>query len=121
MDRRTLGSAGEAAAHRLLRRHGYRILEQNFRCPLGEIDLIAEDAGVVVFIEVKSRGATEFGTPFDAVSPYKQRRLIRLATWYLARRRWLARPCRFDAVSVMVDPHGRIERVELLRDAFVSD
>ncbi|MGH2349059.1 MAG: YraN family protein [bacterium] len=121
MDRRTLGSAGEDAAHRLLRRHGYRIIEQNFRCPIGEIDLIAEEAGAVVFIEVKARAAHEFGAPFEAISPPKQRRLARLATWYLARRRWLDRPCRFDAVAVMVDLDGRVESIELLRDAFVPD
>lgn len=116
-----LGSEGEAGALRLLQRHDYRIVERNFRCPLGEIDLIAEEAGTVVFVEVKARAATDFGTPFEAISPHKQRRLARLATWYLARRRWLDRPCRFDAVSVMVEPDGRVAKVELLRDAFVPD
>lgn len=121
VDRRRLGGEGEAAAQGLLRRRGYRIIERNFRCPIGEIDLIAEHAGVVVFIEVKSRTATKFGAPFEAISPHKQWKLTRLATWYLTRRRWLDRPCRFDAVSVMADPSGRIERVELLRDAFIPD
>ncbi len=119
MDRRLLGTAGEAAALRLLRRRGYRIVERNFRCRLGEIDLIAEDRVTIVFVEVKARVATEFGAPFEAISPRKQRRLAQLATWYLARRRWLDRPCRFDAVSVMVGADGGVEGIELLRDAFV--
>lgn len=119
MDRRFLGSEGEGAAERVLRRHGYRILERNFRCPIGEIDLIAEQRGVIVFIEVKSRTAVAFGAPFEAISPHKQWKLTRLATWYLARRRWLERPCRFDAVSVMLAADGQIDRVEVLRDAFV--
>lgn len=121
VDHRTLGIEGEAAALRLLRRRGYRVLEQNFRCAIGEIDLIAEQAGTVVFIEVKARAQRQFGAPFDAISPHKQRRLARLATWYLVRRRWLDRPCRFDAVSVMVDLDGRVESIEVLRDAFVPD
>ncbi|HEY3247391.1 MAG TPA: YraN family protein [bacterium] len=121
MDRRVLGAAGEAAAVRLVQGRRYRILERNFRCRLGEIDLIAEDRGTIVFIEVKARAAAECGAPFEAISPHKQRRLARLATWYLARRRWLGRPCRFDAVAVMVDLDGRIERIELLRDAFTPD
>ncbi|MGH2348068.1 MAG: YraN family protein [bacterium] len=78
MDRRALGIDGETAALRLLRRRGYRVLEQNFRCAIGEIDLIAEEAGAVVFIEVKASAATEFGAPFEAISPPKQRRLTRL-------------------------------------------
>jgi putative endonuclease len=121
VDRRALGIEGEAAALRLLRRRGYRVLDQNVRCALGEIDLIAEQAGTVVFIEVKARTRTQFGAPFDAISAHKQRRLARLATWYLARRRWLDRPCRFDAVAVMVDADGRVHAIELLRDAFVPD
>jgi putative endonuclease len=121
MDRQALGKDGEDRAVVLLRKRGYRIVEQNFRCAIGEIDLIAEQAGTVVFIEVKARAATEFGAPFEAISPHKQRRLARLATWYLARRRWLDRPCRFDAVAVMVDAGGCVESIELLRDAFVPD
>lgn len=110
---------GEAAAVRLLVRFGYRIRHRNFRCPLGELDLVAEERGVLVFIEVKTRTTAEFGVPLEAVSPHKQRRLVRLATYFLAGRRMLERPCRFDAVSVVISPDGRIESVELIKDAFI--
>ena len=104
---------------RVLVRSGYKIRHRNFRCPLGELDLVAEDRGVLVFIEVKTRTTTEFGVPLEAVSPAKQRRLARLATYYLAGCRMLERPCRFDAVSVVISPTGRVETVELIRNAFV--
>ncbi len=119
MNRKQLGAIGEAAAVRLLVRSGYKIRHRNFRCPLGELDLVAEERGVLVFIEVKTRTTAEFGVPLEAVSPAKQRRLVRLATYYLAGRRLLERPCRFDAVSVVISPSGRVETVELTRDAFV--
>lgn len=119
MTRKELGAIGEAAAVKLLVRSGYKIRHRNFRCPLGELDLVAEHRGVVVFIEVKTRTTAEFGAPFEAVSPLKQRRLVRLATYYLKGRRMLERPCRFDAVSVVVSPSGRLAAVELIKDAFV--
>ncbi len=118
MDRQTLGRIGEEAAARLLCARGYRILARNVRCPLGELDLVAEHGGAIVFVEVKARTSEDYGRPFDAISPLKQRRLSRLATAYLTGRHLLDRPCRFDAVSVSVTPDGRIERIELLPNAF---
>ena len=116
-----MGTIGEDAAVIALRRRGYRMRDRNFRCPLGELDLIAEYRGVIVFVEVKTRTTAEFGVPFEAISPRKQMRLTRLATYYLVRRRLLDRPCRFDAVSVVVGPDGRVQRVEILPDAFVPE
>lgn len=121
MDRIALGAAGEAAAVRLLRRHGYTIMERNFRCPLGELDFVAQHRGTLAFVEVKTRTTADFGEPFDAISPAKQRRLVRLATYYLASRRLLDRPCRFDAVSVVIAPDGRVAGIELLADAFTPE
>lgn len=98
--RRALGAAGEAAAARHLERRGFRILEANVRCRLGELDIVAVERGVVVFVEVKSNRGGRFGAPEDMVTPYKQRRLTRLALWYLQQRGWLGRPARFDVVAV---------------------
>lgn len=106
---------------RLLRRHGYTIRERNFRCPLGELDFVAQHRGTLAFVEVKTRTTADFGEPFDAISPAKQRRLVRLATYYLASRRLLDRPCRFDAVSVVIAPDGRVADIELLADAFTPE
>ena len=104
--RRALGALGEAAAARHLKRRGYRIVEANVRCALGEIDLVALDGGVVVFVEVKSNRGGRFGAPEEMVTPRKQQRLTRLATWYLQRRGWLGRAARFDVVAVDWDAAG---------------
>lgn len=121
MDRKALGAIGEEAAARFLRRRGYRIRDRNFRCRLGELDLVAEHRGTIVFVEVKTRTTAEFGAPFEAISPFKQRRLALLATYYLVRHHLQERPCRFDAISVVVSLDGRVERIELLPDAFVLE
>ena len=98
--RRTLGAAGEVAAAAYLSKRGYRVLEANVRCRLGEIDLVALHGGVIVFVEVKGNRGGRYGPPEEMVTPAKQRRLTRLATWYLQRRGWLGRPARFDVVAV---------------------
>lgn len=115
--RRALGAAGESVAARLLERRGFRIVEANVRCRLGEIDLVAVDAGVIVFVEVKSNRGGRFGAPEEMVTPFKQRRLTRLAAWYLQRRGWLGRPARFDVVAVDWEAAGAA-RVRHFRDAF---
>jgi len=115
--RRALGAAGESAAVRHLERSGYRIVEANVRCRFGEIDLVAIDAGVIVFVEVKGNRGGRFGAPEEMVTPFKQRRLTRLAAWYLQRRCWLGRPARFDVVAVDWDAAGAA-LVRHFRDAF---
>ena len=121
ISRRQLGAIGEDAAVRALRRRGYQIRDRNVRCPMGELDLVAEDDGTLVFLEVKTRSTSDYGSPFEAISPFKQRRLQRLAVYYLATHRLTDRPCRFDAVSVSVDPAGRIRGVEVLVHAFEAE
>ncbi len=121
LTRAELGVIGEEAAVRLLRRRGYRIRGRNVRCPMGELDVVAEDRETIVFVEVKTRSTVEYGDPFESISPLKQRRLQRLAVYYLATRRLADRPCRFDAVAVTVTPDGRVQRLELLVHAFEAD
>jgi putative endonuclease len=105
-NRRTLGAAGEAAAVRHLEKRGFRIVEANVRCRFGEIDIVAIEAGVIVFVEVKGNRGGRYGAPEEMVTPAKQRRLTRLALWYLQRRDWLGRPARFDVVAVDWDSAG---------------
>lgn len=118
-DRRALGAGGEAVAARFLEKRGYRILEANVRCRCGEIDLVALEAGAIVFVEVKGKRGGSYGCPEEMVTPAKQRRLTRLAAWYLQRRDWLGRPARFDVVAVDWDARGRAS-VRLFRDAFAA-
>ena len=115
--RRALGAAGEAAAARHIARCGYRIVDANVRCRFGEIDIVAIDAGVIVFVEVKGNRGRSHGAPEEMVTPAKQRRLTRLAAWYLQRRGWLDRPARFDVVAVDWDAAGE-RSVRLYRNAF---
>ncbi len=92
------GHEAEAAAERYLRRKGYRILDRNVRLSTGELDLVAEAGGRVVFVEVKARRTSAHGGAVHAVDARKQARLASLAGQYLARRRWSNRLCRFDVI-----------------------
>jgi putative endonuclease len=95
----------------------YRIIETNVRCRLGEIDLVVLDGAVIVFVEVKGNRGGRYGAPEEMVTPAKQRRLTRLALWYLQGRDWLGRPARFDVVAVDWDSAGA-KRVRHFPNAF---
>ncbi len=117
---RDLGGMGERAALHAYLQRGYRAVATNWRCPLGEIDLVVARDGVLVFCEVKTRRGSAFGGPFDAVTASKQRRLRALATAFLSgpNGRGLERSgVRFDVASVMPGGPAGL-RVELFEDAF---
>jgi len=111
------GRDGESAAVAFLKKKGYRILEKNFRAKVGEIDIIAEQGGVIVFIEVKARASHEFGHPFMALTPAKQRKIIQTAQTFLARKRISDKPTRFDVVALTLDGPDSW-KIELLENAF---
>lgn len=115
--RRALGAAGEAAAAGYLQRRGFRIVERNVRSRLGEIDIVAQDGEVIVFVEVKGNRDRRCGAPEEMVTPAKQRRLARLASWYLQRQGWLGRAARFDVVAVDWDSSG-VKGLRHFPDAF---
>jgi putative endonuclease len=116
--RQAVGKAGEEAAVQYLRQHGYRILERNYRCRFGEIDLIARDGSVLAFIEVKTRRSHMYGPAAAAVTWRKQRHLIKASQTYLVHQKKAHDLCRFDVVTVDMDaPHPHIE---LIKDAFQS-
>lgn len=110
------GREGEAEAARFLRAQGLTILHSNWRCRLGELDIVAADGPCLVFVEVKTRSGSEFGTAAEAVDVRKQRRLQRLAAAYLNQSGEWERPCRFDVVAVT--PAGSGWQSEWIRDAF---
>ena len=115
--RRLFGQVGESEAERCLRRKGYRILERNVRSLLGEIDLIAEDGPVLVFVEVKARRTDTYGGAVEAVHRHKQERLIRLAAQYLALHHIRNRPCRFDVVLIQ-SMAGGLPQIDHIQNAF---
>jgi putative endonuclease len=107
----------ERAAERALVSAGYRILDRNFRAAAGELDFVAEDGGIVCFVEVKGRSGTRFGSPEDAITGEKRRRIFRAAEAWLSRKKLDRAACRFDVVSILDDSTaGR--RLVILRDAF---
>lgn len=116
---RGLGRAGEDLAAEALRSRGYRILERNYRCPLGEIDCVALHRGTVVFLEVKTRSGPAYGPPHEAVDRRKRRKLTRLAQYFVRERRLEGVPLRFDVVAVVWD--GPAPRVEVFENAFEAD
>ncbi|MBD0316490.1 MAG: YraN family protein [Nitrospiraceae bacterium] len=115
--RHLFGQRSEARAEQLLRDKGYRILDRNLRTTLGELDLVAEDAGVLVFVEVKARATGAFGGALLAVDQRKRAKLVKLASQYLAQRHWMDRICRFDVVVVQGAGPDRLQ-VEHVQNAF---
>lgn len=109
---RALGKQAESIALEFLRRHGLRCLWRNFHTRLGEIDLVMEDAGNVVFVEVRQRATARFGGALESITPVKRGRLIAAARYYLLVHAPNA-ACRFDVVAI--EGQGRIEWI---RDAF---
>lgn len=110
------GLRGERMASRYLRWRGYRVVERNFDCPFGEIDLIVEKKGLVVFCEVKTRSGDGFASPYEAVNRGKMMRLERSAEYWLNRRPRPEEQCRFDVITVLLGK-GR-PRLEHMEDAF---
>lgn len=100
VQRQTLGKWGEDRAVRELERRGYEILARRYRTRHGEIDIVADDRGTIVFVEVKARAGEEHGGAAAAVTAHKQRRLTSMAVDYLTRNRVTDRPCRFDVVAI---------------------
>ena len=115
-NRRSLGDRGEdlAAAH--LKKQGYKILERNYRTPIGEIDLVARHQGALVFIEVKTRRSRRFGSPQEAVHPAKQERLRNLAEYYLQQQGLGEVMVRFDVVGILWQ-EGK-PQIEVIEGAF---
>ncbi|MFQ5543770.1 MAG: YraN family protein [Nitrospiria bacterium] len=113
---RITGLEGEEVAASFLKRRGYRILERNYRTSFGEIDIIATEDDVLVFVEVKARSGTGFGPPEASIDFRKQKKLSRVALAYLSRKKNMTCPCRFDVVAVLKE-NGQC-RVRLIQDAF---
>jgi putative endonuclease len=114
--RQLLGKSGEELACTELQRRGYAILDRRYRTRFGEIDIVARDGEVTVFIEVKARAGRTFGDGAAAVTPWKQRRVAQMAIDYVTRHRLHDRPCRFDVVAVELTAGP--PRVEVYRGAF---
>jgi putative endonuclease len=115
--RLALGRSGEEAAAAFLRKNKFRIVCRGFRFQRGEIDIIAYEGDVLVFVEVKTRQSADFGPPEESVTGSKQRQIRRLAEAYLMLNSLADVPCRFDILSLIWDPRDGF-RIRHLRAAF---
>jgi putative endonuclease len=98
--RQALGKMGEDFAVDALLERGYAILARRYRTRYGEIDIVADDRGTIVFVEVRARTTSEFGTAAESLTPAKRRKVTAMAVDYLARNHLTNRPCRFDVVAI---------------------
>ena len=119
--RTRLGAGGERLAAQMLETHGYRLVARNWRCPYGELDLIAEDGPELVFVEVKARRGDHLGSPEEAITPAKRRKLLLAAQSYLAEQGTEQRPYRFDVVAIELGPRGQVSAVRLHRRAIAEE
>ena len=115
-ERIALGRLGEELAKQRLKKLGYRIIETNYRCPLGEIDVVAKDGDVLVFVEIKTRRDRSLGEAKEAVHRRKQGQLSKVALAYLKSNHLLGSKARFDVVAIEVS-RGK-EEIEIVKNAF---
>ena len=115
--KRLIGKNAEESASAFLQSKGLKLLEENFNCRMGEIDLIMQDNQHVVFVEVRMRKPNHYGSAFESITRSKQLKIIRTATLYLQQKKWYDKvPCRFDAIAVT--PTLSEPTIEWIRNAF---
>ena len=117
MKRRELGAIGEKLAKNFLKKKGYRILETNFRCREGEIDIVAQQKDYLVFVEVRTKTGSSFGSPEESVTFAKKEKLIASALVYLDSHRNRPSLWRIDFVAVELDQKGKATRIEIIENA----
>ncbi len=110
------GNKGEEIACQYLKKLGFKILERNYRIRGGEIDIVAKDKDALVFVEVKARHSTLFGSPGEAISAHKQRQISKSAICYLKENNLLKQPARFDVVTLLYKED--LPEIDLIKDAF---
>ena len=114
--RKTTGERGEEIAAGFLEKHNFRIIQRNFRCRCGEVDIIARDGKTLVFVEVKTRRNATYGLPQLAVTPFKQRQISKAALTYLSKNRLMKEDARFDVISVLLLDSSPV--IDHIRNAF---
>ncbi len=117
MKRRDVGILGEKLARDFLKKRGYRICETNYRCPEGEIDIVARHKDSLVFIEVRTKKSLQFGSPEESITPIKMERLRAVAAHYRQAHDNLPPSWRIDVVAVEIDRKDKPLRIELIENA----
>lgn len=119
MNRKAIGDSAERLACKYLQQHGLKLLQRNFFCRGGEIDLVMQHGDSLVFVEVRYRRYTAFGGAAETISQHKQGRVIRCARYYISRHRRWNTASRFDVICIEGEP-GNL-RIEWISDAFRAD
>ena len=117
MKRREAGMLGEKLARDYLQEHGYRILQTNYRCSEGEIDIIAEYQDSLVFVEVRTKQSREFGSPEESITPAKMAKLRKTVARYLQSQGNLPAAWRIDVLAIELGSDNKAKRLELIEDA----
>jgi len=117
MKRRDTGILGEKLARDFLKKRGYRIIETNYRCRQGEIDIVAKHKDWLVFIEVRAKKSSEFGSPEESITPVKKERMRATAAHYHQSHKNLPPLWRIDVVAIELDQNGKPSRIELIENA----
>lgn len=115
--RLSFGERGEIAAWAFLLKKGFKILDKNYRCVLGEIDAVAQKDGRIIFVEIKTRSGKHFGLPEESVHLTKQKKLIQLAEWYRKEKKVENLPASFAVVAIDWKA-GAPPRIRIIEDAF---
>ncbi len=117
MKRRQTGILGEKLAQGFLKKRGYRILETNYRCARGEIDIIARHNEYLVFVEVRTKMSLDFGSPEESITQTKRVKIKAAATYYQQTHKNLPQLWRIDMVAVELNQKARLSRIELIENA----
>ena len=117
MNRKNIGKLGEKLAQKFLKKRGYHIYETNFRCQVGEIDIVARRKDYLVFIEVRTKSNLDFGTPEESITENKKKRLISSSLHYINTHHGLPASWRIDVVAIEIDDKGKTKRIELIENA----
>ena len=121
MKRRDTGILGEKLARDFLEKLGYLVLDTNYRCPEGEIDIVAKDKDFLVFVEVRTKKSLEFGSPEESITLVKKERMKATAYRYRQAHNNLPPLWRIDMVAVELDKEGKLTRIELIENAVDED
>jgi len=116
MKRKQLGNLGEKLARDFLKKNGYHIRETNFKCPKGEIDIVAEKDDYLVFVEVRTKSSPEFGTPEESITRLKKEKMVASAFTYLSTHQDLPLQWRLDLVAIELDQESKAKRIELIQN-----
>ncbi len=118
LNNKETGKLGENIARDYLIEKGYSIIELNYSTRYGEIDIIAKNGKLIVFIEVKTRRGINFGYPREAVDNYKQLKIKNMAEFYILRKKLKDTPMRFDVIEVFLDENNKTKSISQLKNAF---